>query len=66
MADNKKLTFKIHKEGTTDLIDPKWREAEVENVSCPNCNERTMVVILGHKGILYAFCPGCRKYFIGE
>ncbi len=65
MADNKKLTFKIHKEGTTDLIDPKWRKADVENADCPGCKQ-TMVVIFGHKQMLYAYCARCQQYYVGE
>jgi len=65
MADNKKLTFKIHKQGTTDLIDPKWRKADVENAECPSCKQ-TMVVVFGHKQMLYAYCARCQQYYVGE
>ena len=65
MGDNKKLTFKIHKEGTTDLINPKWRKADVENAECPEC-KNTMVVVYGHDKILYAYCARCQQYYVGE
>ena len=65
MSDNKKLTFKIHKEDPDELIDPKWRKAEVENAQCPNCSQ-TMVVVFGHNSILYAYCARCQQYYVGE
>jgi ribosomal protein S27AE len=65
MADDKKLTFKIHKEDTKELINPKWRKAEVENAECPNCHQ-VMVVVFGHKQMLYAYCGRCQQYFVGE
>lgn len=61
----KKLTFKVEREGEKELVNPRWREVEVENVDCPHCYHR-MVVILGHRGILYGYCGRCDKYFIGE
>jgi len=60
-----KLTFKIHKEGTDELRNPTWREVEVENAGCPNCNQM-MVVVFGHNQMLYAYCVRCQKYYAGE
>ena len=62
---DKKLEFKI--KGTTKGVatDPRWREVGTENTRCDIC-KGTMVVILGNKGILYAYCGRCQKYFIGE
>jgi len=65
MADNKKLTFKIHKQDNSGLINPRWRKAEVENAECPSC-KNTMVVIFGYKQILYAWCARCQQYYVGE
>lgn len=62
---NKILTFKVKREGK-EMVDPRWREVEVENINCPSCVNKEMVVILGHKGILYAYCPRYEKYFVGE
>ncbi len=31
----KKLTFKIYKEGSDELMDPKWSKAEVTNAGVP-------------------------------
>jgi len=61
----KTLTFKVKRSGEKELVSPRWREVEAINADCPECKE-TMVVIIGHNGILYGFCPKCRKYFIGE
>jgi len=61
----KKLTFKIHKEGTDELRNPTWRKTEVENAGCPNCTQ-TMVVVFGHNQILYAYCARCQQYYVGE
>ena len=61
----KKLTFKVHKEDNTALVDPRWRKTEVENAECPNCNN-TMVVIFGYNQMLYAWCARCQQYYIGE
>lgn len=65
MPDNKKLTFKIHKEGTDELVVPKWRKAEVESAECPNCKQM-MCVIFGYNQILYAYCARCQQYFMAE
>ncbi len=65
MSDNKKLTFKIHSEDSTKLVDPRWRKAEIENSECPNCNTM-MVVIYGHDKILYAQCIRCQQGYVGE
>ena len=62
---DKKLTFKVEREGHKELVDPVWRECEVENTECPLCHHQ-MTVILGHRGILYAHCIKCDKYFTGE
>lgn len=60
----KKLTFKVKRDG--QLVDPRWVECQVENDVCPNCHIRSLVVVLGHKGILYAWCQRCQKYFMAE
>ncbi len=65
MAEEKKLTFKIHKD-KGELRDPRWREAEVENAKCPKCVDTDMVVVFGHNQMLYAYCCRCGKYFVGE
>ncbi len=65
MPDNKKLTFKIHQEGTKELVNPKWRKADVENAGCPSCKQ-TMLVVFGHNQMLYAYCARCQQYYVGE
>lgn len=65
MADTKKLTFKIHKADNSELVDPKWRKADVENANCPGCKQ-TMVVLFGQDQMLYAYCARCQQYFLGE
>lgn len=62
---DKKLTFKVHRAGDKELVNPRWRKVEVENTDCPQCYE-TMIVVIGNKGILYGYCPKCKEYFIGE
>ena len=62
--EQKKLTFKVHREGKA-LATPRWRECEVENVTCPLCGNVMMAAFTPKKG-LYAYCPRCAKYFIGE
>lgn len=62
------LSFKVHHD--EGMVDPKWTEAEYQNTTCPNC-DKTMVVILGYmpkkkENLLYAYCPKCDKYLIGE
>ena len=61
---DKTLLFKVKRPGEDKMVTPRWREVEVENADCPICGEK-MIVIIGHKGILYAYCPKDRKYFIG-
>lgn len=61
---DKKLTFKIKREGGK-MVDPHWRECETENTQCPLCRTK-FGVVLGNKGVLYAFCTKCDKYFVGE
>jgi ssDNA-binding Zn-finger/Zn-ribbon topoisomerase 1 len=63
--DAKMLTFRVKRPGEEKMVPPRWRKVEVENADCPECKEK-MIVIIGHKGILYGFCPKCRNYFIGE
>jgi hypothetical protein len=65
MADEKKLTFKIHKGESSEIRNPRWVETEVENAECPKCHQE-MIVILGFDGLLYAYCPRDKKYFVGE
>jgi len=33
---NKMLTFKVKREGK-EMVAPRWRQVEVENVNCPSC-----------------------------
>ena len=61
----KKLTFKVHRHGEKELVDPRWREVEPENADCPFCRNK-MAVIIGTKRLLYAYCAKCQKYFLGE
>ena len=44
---------------------PEWTEMESANAQCPKCL-KLMMVIVGHGGLLYAFCPKCQKYFRGD
>ena len=44
---------------------PEWTEMESANAQCPKC-QKLMVVIVGHGGLLYAFCPKCQRYFRGD
>ena len=60
----KQLTFKVKKQGK-EMVNPRWRECETENTDCPLCRNK-MVVVLGHKAILYGYCGRCDKYFVGE
>jgi len=62
---DKALVFRVKRPGEKEMVVPRWRHVEVENADCPECKE-TMIIILGDKGILYGYCPKCRKYFIGE
>jgi ssDNA-binding Zn-finger/Zn-ribbon topoisomerase 1 len=62
---DKTITFKVKRHGEAEMVTPRWRHVEVENAACPDCGEK-MIVIIGHKGILYGYCPKCREYFIGE
>ena len=59
-----KLDFEIKVDGKARH--PRWKEVETEHTTCPKCIDQKMVVILGHQGILYAFCYRCQTYFIGE
>ena len=61
----KKLTFKVHKKGTTEVVPPKWRRTEVENAECPNC-QQVMLVVYGHDQILYAYCIRDHQYYTAE
>lgn len=65
MSDETKLTFKVHQGETNELKTPRWRPVEVDNAKCPNDGE-LMIVVLGHDGILYAYCLKCKQYFVGE
>jgi len=62
---NKKLTFKVHRPGEKELVDPRWKEVEPGNADCPLCRNK-MAVIFGTNRLLYAYCAKCQKYFLGE
>ena len=62
---NKKLAFKVHRDGEKELVDPRWREVEPENTDCPFCRNK-MAVFIGTKRLSYAYCDRCQKYFLGE
>ena len=63
------LSFKIEKkspDGKTEYVTPRGREVEVADNKCPRCKTVSLIVILGHEGLLYAYCPRCQKYYIGD
>lgn len=57
-----KITFKVLKDGKK-YQQPRWKKAEVENATCPECG-RIMTVITGKT--MYAHCNGCGNYFLAE
>lgn len=64
MSDSAKLSFNVQdKNNKNKWRTPKWEEVEVENATCPNCGQ-LMFVFTGDT--LYAFCPRCQKYYIGN
>jgi ssDNA-binding Zn-finger/Zn-ribbon topoisomerase 1 len=64
MVDSKTLSFMV-KNDANEPTAPRWKEVEVENANCPRCGQ-TMLVILGAKGILYAYCFECKKYHLAD
>lgn len=65
----KLISFKV--QGNGGSKDPRWHKVKTENTMCPQCIEESMVVIMsanpGQEGhFLYAYCPRCKDYFIGE
>lgn len=60
---DKKLTFKVESDDKKVMVAPRWRKAEDEHTRCPDCGQK-MVVVLGHKGILYGFCFRCLQYYL--
>jgi len=56
------LTFVVQKPDNTHST-PRWREAEVQNASCPRCG-KIMVVMVGDN--MYGYCPKCECYFIAD
>ncbi|MDZ4231065.1 MAG: hypothetical protein U1B77_04530 [Dehalococcoidales bacterium] len=61
--DSKKLEFKIHEEGKPPR-DPRWQRCEAENATCPRCKKDMVVVV--SPNLLYAYCPHCEQYYLGE
>lgn len=68
--DGAKLEFKVQIKpkgsvSKVSYIKPKWCKVDVENANCPQC-EQIMTVVLGDKGLLYAYCARCQQYYVGE
>ena len=64
MVDSKTLSFMV-KNDANEPTGPRWKEVEVENANCPRCRQQ-MLVILGHNGMLYAYCFKCKKYYLAD
>jgi Zn finger protein HypA/HybF involved in hydrogenase expression len=60
-TEEKSITFEV-KKGKVGTA-PRWREVTAYNADCPKCGQ-LMVVISGKE--IYAFCPHCRQYYVGE
>ncbi len=65
----KVLSFKVES-WNGEMKNPRWVKTLAQNAECPQCDDK-MIVIMGAKPgqkehFLYAYCPRCKDYFIGE
>jgi hypothetical protein len=65
MEDKKTLIITVQNDDGKHT--PVWKECEVSGAECPECRKlMTAIMTGGEKHFVYAHCPHCHRYFIGE